>query len=191
MGNGYRPPQWKGLPTDPKQLLYLKTNIAGYFFDAILRTQHRREVEITKHPVQTGAAISDHAFQMPSYVSFEIGMSDVMDSIIPGQFSGSYTKSVSAYQILKKLQTDRQPLQVVTRLDNYQNMLIQSILIDDSYKTLYGLRALVSLQEIFTADVLTLKISTRPQVTGQTNKGPVQPLQPTPQQGSALSSLIP
>lgn len=70
------------------ELIYAKTNVGGFFFDAFLSMQHQSTVTITQHPVETGAAISDHAYSNPAQLSMQIGMSDV---IVPlnDQFGGS------------------------------------------------------------------------------------------------------
>lgn len=186
MGNGYRPSQWANPET-----LYLKNGLNGYFFDAIIRAQHRREARTTEHPIQTGANISDHIYQLPAHLTLDIGMSDAMDSFQSGQFSDGNSRSVSAYQTLRKILEARQAFSITTKMDKYDNMVIESFEAVDTYQTVYSGRFSVYLKEIFTADVLTVKIPTRPQVTGQTNKGPVQPVAPSPAQASVLSGVIP
>jgi hypothetical protein len=172
----YRPQAWNGLPVDDvNQLMYIKTNIGGFFFDAIIRTEHTSTLKMTEHPVQTGANIVDHAYMEPAMLVMEIGMSDAMDSMVQGQFTSRYTKSVSAYQVLLDLQKARLPLQVLTRLNLYQNMLIEEITAPDDFKTQFGLRCTVTMKEIFVVEVSTTTVSARPQSTGSTNKGAVQP----------------
>ena len=179
VSNGpYRPPQWDGLPGDINQLVYVKTNIGGYFFDAVIRSEHSSTLRMTSHPVQTGANIVDHSYLEPATLVMEIVMSDAMDSLVPGQFTERYTKSVSAYQVLLDLQAARLPLQVLTRLKLYQNMLIEEINAPDDVKTLYGLRCSVTMREIFVVEVAKTTVSARPQTTGQSNRGTQQPVEP-------------
>lgn len=182
----WRAPQWAGLPSDVNQLVYIKTNIGGYFFDAVLREDHTESVKVTEHPVQTGANISDHAYNLPAKLTMEIGMSDAMDSIVTGQFTGWYTKSVSAYQMLKQLKEARLPLRVLTRLNLYENMIIEEINAPDDVKTLYGLRCTVTLKEIFVVEVSKTTVSARPQTTGATNRNVQQPTTPPPTVLSAM-----
>ena len=101
-------------------------------------------------------------------------MSDVAQSLVSGQFVGGWSRSVTAYQVLLGLQQQRIPLQVLTRLKLYKNMLIETIAAPDDYTTLYGLKATVTMREIFIAQVKTVKISARPQVTDSTPRGEVQ-----------------
>lgn len=170
---GYRPSFWPA--GNVAQLVYLRTNIAGYFFDAVLREEHDTALRITDHPVQTGANISDHAYQLPEHLILEIGMSDAMASFIGNQYSGSGGKSVSCYQKLKELQYSRVPLTVMTRINIYRNMIIEHISAPQDFKTATGLRAIVALKQIITATISTTTVkSDRSQTTDSTSKGTVQ-----------------
>jgi hypothetical protein len=173
----WRPPQWNNLPKDQQQLFMVKTSIAtnsmAYFFDAIMKVEHSTEMKITEHPVQTGANISDHAYQMPSKLVMEIGMSDAMDTLGPNSWTGAYTKSISAYRTLIDLMQNRIPLSIHTRLINYGNMLIESIHAPDDYKTQFGGRFTVNFKQIITAQIFTTTTSDRPNVSTQTNSGTV------------------
>lgn len=160
----WRPPQWNGLGSNTASNIFmLKTGIAtsdssgniatAYFFDAIMKVEHTAEMRITEHPIQTGANIVDHAYQMPVKLRMEIGMSDAMDILGPNTWSTAYTKSVSAYRTLLSLMQNRTPLQIHTRLINYQNMLIESIYAPDDYKTQFGGKFTVMFRQILTAQV--------------------------------------
>ena len=162
-----------------QQLIYVKTNIGGYFFDAIIRSEHTTSLTITEHPVESGSSVSDHSFRNPSVLVMEIGMSDVSKSLVNGQFEGGWSRSVTAYQTLLELQEQRVPLQVLTRLKLYKNMIIETIAAPDDYTTFYGLKATITLRELIVAVVRTVKISQRPQVTDNTNKGEVQLVKPS------------
>jgi hypothetical protein len=154
-----------------KDLVYVKTNIGGWFFDAYLSLAHVSNLKITEHPVQTGANISDHAYLEPRELTIEVGMSDIAKDIVDGQFSGSWSRSVKAYEKLRDLQSQRIPMQVLTRLGLYKNMMITALSVPDDYKTLYGLRASVTMKEVLVATTKTVKISARPQTTNSTNRG--------------------
>lgn len=150
---------------------YFDTQIGDYVFDAYFTIQHDTNLTITESPVQTGASISDHAYMEPKELTFDIGMSDVMKSIIVGQFSDGQSRSVSAYKVLRTLQEQRIPCQVVTRLGVYQNMLVETISAQDDNTTHSGLKATVTMKEILVVAVETIKISARPQASTATNNG--------------------
>jgi hypothetical protein len=161
-----------------KDLIYCKTNIGGWFFDAFLKMDHTSRLTITDHPVQTGAAITDHAFLQPRQLSMDIGMSNVAKSFVNGQFSSGYSRSATAFEVLKQLQQLRVPIQINTRLGLYKNMLIEVLSAPDDYTTLNGLRCTVTFREIIVAQVKTVRISARPQVTDKSNRGTPEPVQP-------------
>jgi hypothetical protein len=175
------------------ELILVKTNIGGLFFDAVLRSEHTSSLNITQHPVETGAAITDYAYRNPEQLVMDISMSDVITKINQSsdQFGGGdQSRSVNAYQLLKGLQNNRVPVSVVTKLNNYDNMLIETIVSTDTKDTQFGLKATVTLKEIFIVYVTTVKISARPQTTDGTNGGNAQPIAATPQLASVLYSLM-
>lgn len=157
----------------------------GYFFDAFIRESHSCSVRVTEHPVQTGANISDHAFNLPDKLSVEIFVSDSMDEVVTGQFSDYKSKSVSAFLVLKKLKEERQLVGINTRLDYYKNMIIESIDTDDDYKTANSLRCQVSFRQVLIASVAKQSVnSVAAQTTNENKKGPQNT--DTPQSGSIL-----
>ena len=174
---GYRPRQWTDMAA--VQMVLLQTNIGGLFFDAVVHVDTEESLTITSHPVQNGANISDHAFREPTHITMDVRMSDVMASRSPGQFSGAYTKSVSAYRRLVDLQRSRIPFSVLTRLGSYNNMLIESVNVPDEPAMMNGLSCTVSMREVLVANVATAKVSARQWTTGTgTHRGEVQPKGP-------------
>jgi hypothetical protein len=127
------------------------TSEKNYFFDAYLKIDHDSSLRVTEHPVQTGANISDHAYLLPATVVMEIGMSDAMDAYESGMFQGDASKSVSAYKTLQRLQEERAPLTLVTRLRKYENMIVENVHAPDEAKSYYGLRATVLFKQIIMA----------------------------------------
>lgn len=162
-----------------QRLVRLKTHLAGYFFDAFLNVNYTSELTITNHPVQNGANVSDHAYQEPVTIKMEILMSDSAvnydddtgaDSNSNSTFEGlGYTRSVGAYRLLRQLQKDRRVFTIGTRLEEFQNMMIESINVDDDVETLYGLKATVTLKQVFIANEKVVKASLRSQTTETTS----------------------
>ena len=147
------------------------TSLGDFIFDAYFNIDITTGLTITKHPVQSGANIADHAYENPNQLSFDIGMSDVMESYVQGQFSDNNSRSISAYDTLQKIKSSRLPIEVKTRLGTYTNMMITNIHASDSAETYYGLRATVDLEEIIVVGVKTVKISERPAKTDSTENG--------------------
>ena len=155
-------------------LLYCKTNIGGYFFDGFIKVDHSIELQTTSNPVETGASIVDHAYVKPAELTMEVMMSDVHQSLVPGQFTGASFRSVNAWQVLRKLQSDRIPMSVFTRLGLYTNMLITKLTASDTAETFRALSAEVTLREIPVARVKTVKISSADQTTINTEMGKIE-----------------
>ena len=100
-------------------------------------------------------------------------VSDVHQSLIPGQFDGGYARHTQAWQLLKQLQADRIPMFVFTKLDIYENMLITSITANDNCDTFECLIADVELTEIPVARVKEVKITAADQTTVNTEMGKI------------------
>ena len=155
-------------------LLYCKTNIGGYFFDGFMQVEHNIELQTTSNPVETGASVVDHAYVKPAELVMKVMMSDVHQSLVQGQFTGASFRSVNAWQVLRKLQSDRIPMSVFTRLGLYTNMLITKLATTDTAETFRALSAEVTLREIPVARIKTVKISSADQTTINTEMGKIE-----------------
>ena len=187
MAEGYLSPNGSptaGLTYDA--MLYCKTNIGGYFFDGFMQVDHNIELQTTENPVETGASIVDHAYVKPAEVVMRVMMSDVHQSLVPGQFTGTRFRSTNAWQVLRKLQSDRIPMSMFTRLGLYTNMLITKLSASDTAETFRALSAEVTLKEIPVARVKTVKISSADQTTVNTEMGKIE----ASQASNELQSLL-
>jgi hypothetical protein len=172
--SAYRPAQWGR--EIPKTFIEDDVGIIWYF-DAVVRADHSQSQRITQHPVQDKANITDHSFSLPAQLSMEIQMSDVMDSFSPGQWSvgddSDMTKSVFAYQKLVEWKNHGVPLNITTRLDTYENMVIANISSPDDIRTLYGLKCMVTFQQIFVTLISVQTTNLRPHALNTIDKGTI------------------
>jgi hypothetical protein len=157
-------------------LLYCKTNIGGYFFDGFITVDIKSELNITSNPVETGSSVVDHAYMQPKEIEMQIKMSDVLQSLVAGQFTGGWSRSANAYNVLIKIQQDRIPVAVLCRLGLFNNMLIKSITANDDSDTYQALDCKVVLAEIPIARVKTVEISSESQTTINTEMGKINAL---------------
>lgn len=168
-----------------------KWPIGGLYFDGIIRTEHLSSVRPTEFPVQTGAVYSDHVIMMPSELSIEVMMTDsqsgklinsgnmVVDiavqtfvtSLIDGKFGSGAGRSIEAYQALVRLQKERLPITVETRLHTYENMIITEVTAPDDVRTLNALKCTVRLKELMIANVSEVMTSARAQTTSKYHQG--------------------
>lgn len=94
--------------------------------DVVMREVGRDVLAITSHPVERGAAISDHAFLQPLEVDMIMGWSDSIGG-------SGYCREI--YEELVALQQEREPFDVTTGKRNYQNMLLADISVQTDDKT--------------------------------------------------------
>ena len=192
-----------------KLMLTPKTSIGGYVFDVYLNIGHSLTSTITSHPTQFGASISDHKYEEPDVLTFQIGMSDSSQDLVIGQFykkgytpqlkklqmaeDGSVIKeslsdkfkriktnainfisdsrSVNAFNTLKRLKLEGALLTCITRLGTYKNMVIESIDADDSFETKNGLMATVTLREVLVTELQIVQVNSTAQITQTTSLG--------------------
>ena len=171
-------------------MLYCKTNIAGYFFDGFMDIDVASELEVTENPVETGTAIADHSYVKPTEVTMQVIMSDVHQSIVPGQFTGGWSRSVTAYKILKEIQTKRIPIAVLCRLGLFENMVIRRLQANDTADTYQALSATVTLVELPIARIKTVEISLASQTTINTEMGKLQAVDTTDKEDASILYML-
>jgi len=109
------------------------------------------ELEITQHPIEQGAAITDHAFKRPSQLRVRIAWSNSPNnggllggikglfntgSILVSNILGEDTNQVKAiYQKLRNAQDAREPMEVFTGKFVYRDMLIKSLVATTDQRT--------------------------------------------------------
>jgi len=155
---------------------------SSYVFDAVTATDHDQALTKTRHPVQTGSAISSHAYIEPASLVLYVLMSDAVAAYSAGfpgaspyiqPWTGSPSKSISAYQQILNLQSLRIPLTVTTRLRTYYNMLIDKVSPREEAATISGARFRLELGQIFIASTQSTPLSVRPNDTQVTGLGTV------------------
>lgn len=108
--------------------------------DVSVRELHTDALVITDHPVEVGAAVSDHAFLMPKRLELQVGWSDA---------TGGYVGySRQQYDAIRALQAAREPFTVYTLKRAYRNMLPELIVEDTTDKTAEAAILIVRLREV-------------------------------------------
>lgn len=121
----------------------------GYFEATVtLEEGSQDELEITQHPVQDGAVITDHAYKKPVTLS------------VNAQYSPAFTGIPidEMYRRLLLLQSNRIPMDVVTGKRVYKNMLIKSLSETTDKQTSQVLNLTFSLQEIIVTSVVVVTV---------------------------------
>ncbi|KLF68643.1 phage baseplate protein [Klebsiella aerogenes] len=118
----------------------------------VVSEKHNDTLEITEHPVETGAPVSDHAYKRPSEVVMEVGFAgggsllDFIDTSSLGLTLGLSPKET--YQQILDLQSSRIPFDVVTGKRLYSNMLIRAIEVTTDRTSENVLMAVLTLREV-------------------------------------------
>lgn len=159
-----------------------QVNVVGptvYVFDAVLVANHRKRIEATSKPLQSGYNISDHAIKIQPEVTLEIGMSDAMAAFAPGQWIGNPSKSLSAWQVLNKIADNRVLVTLATRQETYRNMMIVGIDSPETNKTVKGLKVNITFKQMLIVTVTSTTLSARPNATDQTQQATLQTSDPS------------
>ncbi|OKP02615.1 phage baseplate protein [Xenorhabdus eapokensis] len=133
----------------------------------VISEKHQDTAEITEHPVQRGAAISDHAYDRPSEVTMEIGFAGG-GSLIDGfdtptkifdfdteEILGKSPKEV--YEQLLKLKASKEPFDVITGKRRYRNMLIRAIEVKTDKTSENVLMVTLTLREVIIVELATVE----------------------------------
>lgn len=142
------------------------------------------DLEITQHPVQQGATITDHAYMKPASLQVRI-MFDSSTGTLP-----------EIYEKLRKLQSQAIPFDVVTGKRAYKNMLLKSLGQTTDAQTENVLSISCEFQEIFIVQIETTSVPARavqrrPGTTGATENAGQKAATPAPEkQRSALNTLF-
>lgn len=155
-------------------LFLFQRNIGGFVADVTIREKHEDVLSITRHPVERGSPITDHAFREPSQLTVTVGWSN---SSIRALANPYYVRMV--YAQFLALQSSREPFTVNTGKRIYTNMLIERLSVETDEKTENALIMDVSLREVIIADTQTVTTApvenmANPQATSPlTNRGAV------------------
>lgn len=182
--NPYRPKQWDSPDIGKSKMPFFISDENGkhYYFDAVIKAEHKRERRLTSHPVQTGSNITDHSFRIPSSIVLEIGVSDSMgcfeDKSDWNKEKEIISRSVNAFNHLSRLEDSGVSFTVTTRLHQYENMIIESISATEDNKTANALKAIIRFTEIIVSSNAEIKTeSSDKYVLEENTKGNKQTLQ--------------
>lgn len=146
--------------------------IDGYIIDVAVKEEHGFENEITEHPVEQGADIVDHVRARPIVVTLE-GV--VSDTPVQDFVRASRTAALPSREALDRLlaiRNARQPVEIVTSIRTYTDMMLESLTVPRDAATGDALA--------FTARFRQIRIVTTqravvdiPRAKGKTNRGQV------------------
>ena len=145
---------------------------------------HETDLIITEHPVEYGAAITDHSFVRPTQIRVQIGFTQSGGVFAP--YSQAVADVREVYDKLLGLQSSRVPFSLYTGKKVYGNMLVQSIRTTTDHATEHALIADVVLQQIILVQTQTIKgVSQDPN-----NQADAPKTAPTSEQGTKPTTSV-
>jgi hypothetical protein len=132
-------------------------SIGGFEIDAFLKEHYSYANSVTDIPVEDGSNIADHAVEeaLEIQISGFIGKAEftIWEGPLPKsqsdiQVKDPKTRIRAAYQELLRLKSARQPVDLVTGLDTYHNMVIIGFEIDRDAETGADLPFEMSLKQV-------------------------------------------
>ena len=137
------------------------TIIAGVTVDEI----GRDDLEITRHPVELGAQITDHAYKLPAEIIIRCGWTG--SGHLPGYID-------AVYDALLTLQFSRVPFTVTTGKRTYPNMLISSIGQTTDSTTENALMCQVTCRHIIIVETQVTNVAPRAAQADPANTAPTE-----------------
>jgi hypothetical protein len=135
---------------DSGSAYFLPQRAIGAFHATVtIEESSNDSLEITQHPVQQGATITDHAFVKPSTLSLKIGWTD------------DDAPLAETYQNLLTLQALREPFDVVTGKRAYTNMLMEFLDVTTDKETENILAVSMGLREVILTAVEVVAVPVR------------------------------
>jgi len=126
----------------------VRTKLLDIEMDASLNEDHRFDTIVTRNPVEDGSLYTDHVVLLPVVLELSCRVSDASLSYLTPAVTGKEGRSNQAYYKLVELQRDKEPFSVITGINTYENMLVESISIPRSSKDGYSLRFNMVLTEL-------------------------------------------
>lgn len=166
-------------------------SIGGFTADVTIEEQHTDSAGITEHPVERGAAITDHAYRNPAQLTVVVGYSN--SSPVAGG-DPDYVQRV--YGQIRALQNTYEPFSVITGKRAYRNMLIQSLSTTTNEQNEKSMILVVSMREIIIVEtqsttVPPAAVQAQPETTQEVSSTGNKQAQPAPKVNqSALSTVF-
>lgn len=131
-------------------------NIGGIDVQVDIEETHESVLEVTQHPIESGADITDHSYMRPVELVMRCGWSNsslqnlvgIVSGFVNGVTESASDYVTSVYTRLRKLQASRDVLTVNTSLVNYDNMLITSLQVTRDQRTASVLMVTATLRQV-------------------------------------------
>lgn len=183
----------------------------AFYPQIVAEERHVNQMRITQHPVEVGAAITDHAYKLPTRVQIRAASAfgsatagpvsaiqsivNSVASIIPKPTDPSQLQAL--YDVILGIQSQRSFVTLVTGKRTYSNMLLETLSVTTDEKTENVLSFVADFQEVLLArtqivSVPDSSVMKSPQINGaSTNLGQTSLLPGSKANAAALNALLP
>lgn len=165
--------------------------IGGFQADVTVEEQHADTLTITDHPVERGAAITDHTYNNPNQLTVVAGWTNSrLDAFL------DQSRVQRVYEQLLALQGSAEPFEVVTGKRIYRNMVIQSLATTTTKDTENALIVTATMREIIivktqSTTVPPSQVQKQPQQTQEVSESGTKQLSTTAKPNtSALATIF-
>ncbi len=124
----------------------MAVTIDGFAIDVTVSEEHGDRYEVTQHPVEDGADVSDHVRIFPAQITLTGIVSDTPIAPVAGIRDVLSIPSNDAYAKLRSI--GRKVVTVVTALRTYENMTISDLSVPRDSNTGKALRFRATFQQI-------------------------------------------
>ena len=165
----------------------------------VVREKSLDQLELTQHPIERGAAITDHAFKRPAQVEIQAGWSyqKPIGDLLQGDFSIDTTYLQGLYDTILQLQAQRNFVTLVTSKRLYKYLLVEAIGLETDEKTENILGLSIHFQEILIAVTQTVSfpdasVMKQPEINAATtNQGNTSLMPGDKANTDSINKLIP
>lgn len=142
---------------DPNFAIYPQVTTAipilGRRVDGYFSEEHRLDLDTTEYPIESGGVLTDNAVKRRDRLRLQGMTSDLLPA--PGN-EATPERSAEAWSAIRTLFRDRTPVEVVTALHRYRNMIVVRCVAPVDRTTGRALKFTVDLVEVlFTETELT------------------------------------
>ena len=161
------------LLAEPNRSAAIGVNVSGptdvllIQFDASISERYSRRKEITQHPVEAGADVSDHSRTLPLEITIHGWVTDdpiiVLRSInaTPSVRGGDpRTRVENAWKELNRIMDEESEVKIISGLDDFRNMVLKSIDVKRDKDSGRILDATIALQQITIATTEVISVPT-------------------------------
>ncbi len=190
-------------PLGPSGTLFFVA-IGDLVVDATMSETHRKEVELTSHPVEEGSVITDHARKKPDKVTIEGIITNTPVGSFPRPvFSrgisiqsstdadvepGEPGRAHEAYAYLKDLMDRRTPVAISTPFEEYESMILKSLSVTRKADVGDALAFTVEAEKVRVVTVK--KTQAQKKLAKSVNKGPQKPKPVAPPKDQSILTRI-